>query len=162
MVILSVAAIAIASPVAYYQHSYDHGHGQELGHYEEQGEQDYGHYQHEAIQAGGDEGHYYTSLGHQDTQAHQVQYHHNHHEEEHVDYHSHPKYDFKYGVHDYHTGDIKSQHEERDGDVVKGSYSLVEPDGSIRTVEYTADDHNGFQAVVHKTAPAHHHDEHHY
>lgn len=44
---------------------------------------------------------------------------------------------------DYHTGDVKSQHETRDGDVVKGSYSVVEPDGTIRTVEYTADKHNG-------------------
>lgn len=24
-----------------------------------------------------------------------------------------------------------------------GQYSLVEPDGSVRTVDYTADDHNG-------------------
>lgn len=64
-----------------------------------------------------------------------------------------PKYTFKYGVNDYHTGDIKSQQESRDGDVVKGQYSVVEPDGSVRTVEYTADKHSGFNAVVHKTAP---------
>lgn len=67
-----------------------------------------------------------------------------------------PKYSFKYGVNDHHTGDIKSQHETRDGDVVKGQYSLVEPDGSIRTVDYTADKHNGFNAVVHKSAPTKH------
>lgn len=36
-----------------------------------------------------------------------------------------------------------------------GQYSLVEPDGSIRTVDYTADKHSGFNAVVHKTAPIH-------
>ena len=68
-----------------------------------------------------------------------------------------PKYSFNYGIKDPHTGDIKSQAEERDGDVVKGQYSLVEPDGSVRTVDYTADDHNGFNAVVHKTAPLHPH-----
>ncbi|CRL00058.1 CLUMA_CG013344, isoform A [Clunio marinus] len=67
-----------------------------------------------------------------------------------------PKYSFNYGIKDPHTGDIKSQSEHRDGDVVKGQYSLVEPDGSIRTVDYTADDHNGFNAVVHRTAPAIH------
>lgn len=67
-----------------------------------------------------------------------------------------PKYAFNYGVKDPHTGDIKSQQEERDGDVVKGSYSLVEPDGSTRTVAYSADDHNGFNAVVHKTGHAAH------
>lgn len=69
---------------------------------------------------------------------------------------SYPKYSFSYGVKDPHTGDIKSQAEERDGDVVKGQYSLVEPDGSVRTVDYNADDHNGFNAVVHKTGPAVH------
>lgn len=31
---------------------------------------------------------------------------------------SYPKYSFKYGVHDPHTGDIKQQWEERDGDKV--------------------------------------------
>ncbi|CAH2230509.1 jg18611 [Pararge aegeria aegeria] len=69
--------------------------------------------------------------------------------------HSHPKYDFAYSVADPHTGDHKSQHESRDGGSVHGSYSLVEPDGSVRKVEYTADDHNGFNAVVHKTAGYH-------
>ncbi|XP_067011703.2 adult-specific cuticular protein ACP-20-like [Anabrus simplex] len=73
-----------------------------------------------------------------------------------IDYYAYPKYSFKYGVNDYHTGDVKSQHEERDGDVVKGQYSLVEPDGSIRTVDYTADKHNGFNAVVSKSGPSHH------
>nr|CAD7416277.1 unnamed protein product [Timema cristinae] len=40
-----------------------------------------------------------------------------------------PAYKFDYAVHDPHTGDIKNQWESRDGDVVKGSYSLVEADG---------------------------------
>lgn len=31
-----------------------------------------------------------------------------------------PKYAFNYGVADHSTGDVKSQHESRDGDVVKG------------------------------------------
>lgn len=69
---------------------------------------------------------------------------------------AHPKYAFNYGVNDPHTGDHKSQWEERDGDVVKGEYSLVEPDGSIRTVSYTADGHNGFNAVVTKSGKAVH------
>lgn len=46
------------------------------------------------------------------------------------------------------TGDSKSQQESRSGDVVQGSYSLVDPDGTRRIVEYTADPHNGFNAVV--------------
>jgi Insect cuticle protein len=69
--------------------------------------------------------------------------HEEYHHDELVDYYAHPKYAYKYGVSDYHTGDVKSQHETRDGDVVKGQYSLVEPDGTIRTVDYTADKHNG-------------------
>lgn len=39
-----------------------------------------------------------------------------------------------------------------------GQYTVVEPDGSIRTVDYTADKHNGFTAVVHKTAPISQHE----
>ncbi|XP_073981976.1 uncharacterized protein isoform X2 [Rhodnius prolixus] len=66
-----------------------------------------------------------------------------------IDYHAHPKYSFKYGVEDPNTGDVKSAREERDGDRVVGEYSLVEPDGSVRTVKYTADSKNGFNAVVH-------------
>lgn len=58
-------------------------------------------------------------------------------------------YDFEYGVNDPHTGDSKVHQESKRGDVVQGRYSLIEPDGSKRTVEYTAD-HNGFNAVVHK------------
>ncbi|KAF4523293.1 hypothetical protein B566_EDAN009416 [Ephemera danica] len=73
-----------------------------------------------------------------------------------VDYYAHPQYQFEYAVHDAHTGDHKTQSEHRDGDVVKGQYSLVEPDGTTRTVEYTADDHNGFNAVVHRTGHAAH------
>jgi hypothetical protein len=95
-------------------------------------------------------------------ESHGNEYHGEHHEDEHVDYYAYPKYQFKYGVSDYHTGDVKSQHEHRDGDVVKGQYSLVEPDGSIRTVDYTADKHNGFNAVVHRTAPVSHGHESHY
>ncbi|KAK9744719.1 Insect cuticle protein [Popillia japonica] len=67
-----------------------------------------------------------------------------------------PKYRFNYGVKDNHTGDIKEQIEERDGDVVKGEYSLVEPDGSVRNVKYEADDHNGFNAVVSRSGHSQH------
>lgn len=66
------------------------------------------------------------------------------------DYDPNPQYSFSYDVQDALTGDSKNQHESRSGDVVTGSYSLVEPDGTRRTVEYTADPVNGFNAVVHK------------
>lgn len=61
-----------------------------------------------------------------------------------------PRYNFAYDVSDAHTGDIKSQTETRDGDTVRGQYTLVEPDGTRRVVDYTADEHNGFNAVVSK------------
>ncbi|XP_041976761.1 cuticle protein 19-like [Aricia agestis] len=71
-------------------------------------------------------------------------------------YNTHPKYEFEYSVSDPHTGDIKSQHEARDGDVVSGSYSLHEADGSVRTVHYSADDHSGFNAQVEHSGPSAH------
>ncbi|XP_023954668.2 cuticle protein 7-like [Bicyclus anynana] len=79
------------------------------------------------------------------------------------DYYAPAHYAFDYQVQDSHTGDIKSQHEAREGDHVTGFYSLHEPDGTVRRVEYTADAHNGFNAVVHREgharheAPAYHH-----
>ncbi|XP_014249918.1 cuticle protein 21-like [Cimex lectularius] len=66
-----------------------------------------------------------------------------------------PRYNFEYQVQDPTTGDFKSQRESRDGDVVQGSYSLLEADGTTRVVEYTADSVNGFNAVVHKEGAAH-------
>ncbi|XP_071441373.1 larval cuticle protein A2B-like [Hetaerina americana] len=72
-----------------------------------------------------------------------------------VDYHNpHPQYTYSYGVSDPATGDQKSAQESRDGDVVHGSYSMIEADGSRRTVEYVADHVNGFNAVVHKEPAA--------
>lgn len=51
------------------------------------------------------------------------------------------------------TGDQKSQVEARDGDLVKGRYRLVEPDGSLRVVTYGADGINGFNAIVRRIGP---------
>ncbi|XP_059218223.1 larval cuticle protein A3A-like isoform X1 [Stomoxys calcitrans] len=79
------------------------------------------------------------------------------------EYDPHPQYKFSYGVEDKLTGDSKSQAEERDGEAVRGEYSLIDADGYKRTVHYTADDVNGFNAVVQReplvksvaVAPAH-------
>ncbi|XP_047526797.1 histidine-rich protein PFHRP-II-like [Vanessa atalanta] len=86
---------------------------------------------------------HYAAPAHRIVSAHEEEY-------------AHPKYDFSYSVADGHTGDNKSQHESRDGDAVHGEYSLLEADGSVRTVQYTADAHNGFNAVVSNSAPAKH------
>lgn len=66
------------------------------------------------------------------------------------DYDPNPQYSYAYDIQDGITGDSKNQQESRSGDVVQGSYSLTDPDGTRRTVEYTADPVNGFNAVVHK------------
>ncbi|XP_017059631.1 larval cuticle protein A2B [Drosophila ficusphila] len=65
-----------------------------------------------------------------------------------------PQYSFSYGVTDHHTGDSKQQEETLVNGVVHGSYSLAEPDGTIRKVTYTADKINGFNAVVEKKGVA--------
>ncbi|CAK1604399.1 unnamed protein product [Parnassius mnemosyne] len=93
------------------------------------------------------DGHHETLHGHDHGHGHN-----------HLDYFTHPKYEFHYKVEDHHTGDHKSQHEHRDGDIVKGGYSLHQPDGSVRHIEYHADDHSGFHAdVKYSTHHLHHH-----
>ncbi|KAL1400423.1 hypothetical protein pipiens_007446 [Culex pipiens pipiens] len=70
------------------------------------------------------------------------------------EYDPNPEYSYSYGISDQLTGDQKEQHETRHGDVVEGSYSLVEADGTRRIVDYTADPIHGFNAVVRKEALA--------
>lgn len=68
-------------------------------------------------------------------------------------YHGQPEanYQFAYAVNDQFTGDHKTHTETRQGDRVEGQYSMVDPDGYKRVVEYRADDTNGFQSEVHRT-----------
>lgn len=61
-----------------------------------------------------------------------------------------PQYSFAYDVQDTITGDSKSQIESRNGNLVQGQYSLIDPDGTRRVVDYTADPVNGFNAIVSK------------
>ncbi|XP_045483692.1 cuticle protein 19.8-like [Harmonia axyridis] len=61
-----------------------------------------------------------------------------------------PQYEFGYDVQDGLTGDSKNQFETRSGDFVQGQYSLNDPDGTRRIVDYTADPINGFNANVRK------------
>jgi hypothetical protein len=57
-------------------------------------------------------------------------------------------YDFKYSVHDDHTGDIKEHHETANNGAVEGYYSLIDADGYRRIVHYTASHEHGFVAKV--------------
>ncbi|KAK0170277.1 hypothetical protein PV328_010856 [Microctonus aethiopoides] len=63
-----------------------------------------------------------------------------------------PQYSYAYDVQDALTGDSKAQYETRNGDIVQGSYSLIEADGTRRIVDYSADPVNGFNAVVNREA----------
>lgn len=58
------------------------------------------------------------------------------------------EYEFAYAVNEHSTGDIKSHQESRKGNMVTGRYELIDSDGFRRIVEYTADEHNGFNAIV--------------
>lgn len=70
------------------------------------------------------------------------------------DSHANAPYRFEYDdVKNLDTNDIKSQRETSNGPGnVKGSYELVDPYGSTKMVEYTADHEHGFNAIVKKIA----------
>lgn len=70
---------------------------------------------------------FYSQFANAVAHAAPVYAHGGHHHEE--DYDHNPQYSFAYDVHDGLTGDSKSQHETRQGDVVHGSYSLIDADG---------------------------------
>ncbi|XP_019890186.1 larval cuticle protein A3A isoform X2 [Musca domestica] len=67
-------------------------------------------------------------------------------EEEYEDQNS--SYQFGFDVKDDEFTNYQNRKEVRDGGVIKGSYSVVDSDGFIRTVKYTADPKEGFKAEV--------------
>uniref|UniRef100_A0A182X8P0 Cuticular protein RR family n=1 Tax=Anopheles quadriannulatus TaxID=34691 RepID=A0A182X8P0_ANOQN len=69
-------------------------------------------------------------------------------EEEQEDYDANPSYQFGFDVKDDEFTNYQNRKEQRDGNVIKGSYSVVDSDGFIRTVTYTADPKEGFKAEV--------------
>lgn len=60
-------------------------------------------------------------------------------------------YQFGFDVKDDEYTNYQQRKEVRDGNVIKGSYSVVDSDGFIRTVTYTADPKEGFKADVSRT-----------
>ncbi|XP_057319473.1 pro-resilin [Microplitis mediator] len=57
------------------------------------------------------------------------------------------KYEFEYMVNDIESGNDFGHKESRDGDVTRGTYYVLLPDGRRQTVEYIADQ-NGYRPVV--------------
>jgi hypothetical protein len=66
-----------------------------------------------------------------------------------------PYYNFAYRVHDSDSGTSLGHSEVRNGNVVHGSYSVMDPDGYMRTVSYTSDPVYGFNALVDRQPFAH-------
>ncbi|GBP81512.1 Cuticle protein 19 [Eumeta japonica] len=134
LLLAGVLALGAARPQSGYEHGYGHASSsQSIVLHQAQHHQP----QHHQLQ-------YVSGYAHADEGHH------------HEDYYAHPKYAHEYKVEDPHTGDSKYQHESRDGDAVKGVYLLHEADGTMRVVEYTADKHNGFNAVVRREGHAKH------
>ncbi|KAH8395518.1 hypothetical protein KR215_011945, partial [Drosophila sulfurigaster] len=102
-----------------------------------------------------DDHHGHHGHGHEEAAHH----YHGHHHDDHHD--SHAEYNFKYGVKDHKTGDVKEHTEHRDGHKVTGHYELIDADGHKRTVHYTADKHKGFEAQVHREKLHHYVADHH-
>merc|ERR1712002_1206712 len=57
-------------------------------------------------------------------------------------------FDFAYAVKDEYSGNDFGHDETSDGEVTKGSYRVLLPDGRTKIVTYTAHHHNGFVAEV--------------
>nr|CAH7764229.1 unnamed protein product [Callosobruchus chinensis] len=57
-------------------------------------------------------------------------------------------YQFGFDVQDDHNTNYQNRKEHSDGKKITGSYSVVDSDGFLRTVQYTADPKEGFKAEV--------------
>ncbi|XP_072940706.1 uncharacterized protein [Epargyreus clarus] len=167
-----LVAVALGVAAAQYHSSHDHGHGHAVSSQNVVLHQTHGHVQHAPVIAHHAPviahhapiiAHHTPVVAHAPIVHHQpARYSSGHHEEHYAPAH----YAFQYSVEDKHTGDIKAQHETREGDAVHGFYTLHEADGTVRRVDYTADKHSGFNAVVHREGHAQHaipvhHDAHH-
>jgi hypothetical protein len=64
------------------------------------------------------------------------------------------QYDYRYAVDDPLSGVINDRWEHRHGDYVKGAYSVLGPDGRVRTVDYEVDGPKGFHAVIRTQFPS--------
>ncbi|XP_050307461.1 cuticle protein 18.6-like [Anthonomus grandis grandis] len=65
-----------------------------------------------------------------------------------VDYIAKPDYSYHYGVQDSKTGNFQGHQENRNGDSVNGEYRVMEANGLVRIVRYTADPEYGFKAFI--------------
>lgn len=66
------------------------------------------------------------------------------------DYDPNPSYQFGFDVKDDYYTNYQNRKEQSDGNKITGSYSVVDADGFLRTVTYTADPKEGFKAEVNR------------
>ncbi|XP_021929257.1 uncharacterized protein LOC110834429 isoform X1 [Zootermopsis nevadensis] len=64
------------------------------------------------------------------------------------------QYHYRYAVDDPLSGVINDRWEHRHGEYVKGAYSVLGPDGRVRTVDYEVDGPKGFHAVIRTQFPS--------
>jgi len=57
-------------------------------------------------------------------------------------------YDFEWAVNDSESGNKYDHQESSDGDITRGVYRVLLPDGRTQVVSFTADAVNGYNAVV--------------
>lgn len=69
-------------------------------------------------------------------------------EDEENDNNPNAQYQFSFDISDDESTNYHNRKEQRDGEKISGSYSVVDSDGFIRTVTYTADPEQGFKAEV--------------
>jgi len=69
-------------------------------------------------------------------------------EEDPEEYDPNPSYQFGFDVKDDEYTNYQNRKEVRDGGIIQGSYTVVDSDGFIRTVKYTAHPKDGFKAEV--------------
>ncbi|KAL5244174.1 hypothetical protein ACI65C_011584 [Semiaphis heraclei] len=69
-------------------------------------------------------------------------------EDEENDNNPNAQYQFSFDISDDESTNYHNRKEQRDGEKISGSYSVVDSDGFIRTVTYTADPEEGFKAEV--------------
>ncbi|XP_069705124.1 uncharacterized protein [Periplaneta americana] len=69
------------------------------------------------------------------------------------DHYNEVQYDYRYAVDDPKSGVINDRWEQRYGEYVKGAYSVLDPDGRVRTVDYEVDGPKGFHAVIRTQFP---------
>lgn len=64
------------------------------------------------------------------------------------------EYHYRYAIDESKSkGPVMDRWEHRVGEYVKGSYSVMQPDGKIRTVDYEVDGEKGYHAIIRMSEP---------